>query len=813
MKETRAVFWRTSGYVCLMGIVCLGLVGLFGACSSDSSSPPPSPSPNVETTRDAKGVWFITGNEAAGLYHVMEAMGYAVATDRLWQAELYRRTARGKLSEIFGATQLGTDVFMRTTGYSQQELQDGFSALDSDIQSVVNGYVAGFNRRIAEVNADISLLPFEFKMIGLTQVDNWEYQDVLAWIAVLQRDFDPEASKTFQIENMELYGALRAAFPASFQGMFDDMRWINDPDALTYIPPVAGTSAALVEAENVLISEETAADVPDFGEAAKKIAKMAKNIEENLEKINAKVKMGSYAWSISGSRTASGNPIIYSGPQMGFRVPSIVLEGSIQGAGLDISGMSVPGIPGIIIGRTPHHAWSMQVANAHTVDYYLESPDDVVLNRVETIKVAGGDDVELPVYRTSHGPVVSPMPYDPGKVSSTNPVVAWKYSQWGYEFGSIKAFLDLARATSMDEFGAGIELFAVSQHFCYADIDGNIAYWMSGRDPVRPAGEWRLPQGFDGTTLEWNAALLIPRTTDRNNSQGYYCGWNNKSRPGYDNAYNSSSKYFGPFNRANVVNDYFSTHNNLTYAEIRDFALNIATTDSWEGGGNPWKIVADDFKKAVEVDPTPDQQAALALLASWDGHFVDGGSSQWVSGMNRADAWVLMDAWIKEAIRLTFEDELGDDLFDGQPTNILFNVFLHGLAGPSSSVVNNYNWFQNLSDPSAPQTADAIIVASLNTTLLTLGSTPWGTDARGYITYTHSMLAKIWETPFACRSTYAHCVEYASSGPVRIESMFPLGESGTILMDEESSPVFNENFFTMAPVFDAFAPRDFPLFD
>jgi len=264
-----------------------------------------------------------------------------------------------------------------------------------------------------------------------------------------------------------------------------------------------------------------------------------------LKKINAKVKMGSYAWTIAGEKTASGNPIIYSGPQMGFLVPSIVLEGSIQGAGLDISGMSVPGIPGIIIGRTPHHAWSMLVANAHTVDYYLESPDDLVLNRVETIKVKGGDDVELPVYRTSHGPVVNPMPYDPEEVSPTNPVVAWKYSQWGYEFGSIKAFLDLARATSMDEFGAGIELFAVSQHFCYADIDGNIAYWMSGRDPVRPAGEWRLPQGFTGTTLEWNAAVLIPRTTDRNNSQGYYCGWNNKSRPGYDNAYNDSAKYFG----------------------------------------------------------------------------------------------------------------------------------------------------------------------------------------------------------------------------------------------------------------------------
>jgi len=75
------------------------------------------------------------------------------------------------------------------------------------------------------------------------------------------------------------------------------------------------------------------------------------------------------------------------------------------------------------------------------------------------------------------------------------------------------------------------------------------------------------------------------------------------------------------------------------------------------------------------------------------------------------------------------------------------------------------------------------------------------------------MLGPVWETPFACRSTYAHCLEYGSYGPVRIESMFPLGESGTILMDEESNPVFNDNFFIMTPVFDAFASREFLFFD
>lgn len=80
------------------------------------------------------------------------------------------------------------------------------------------------------------------------------------------------------------------------------------------------------------------------------------------------------------------------------------------------------------------------------------------------------------------------MPYDPATYvySLQNPIVAWKYAQWGYELKTIKAYLDIA-FQSADEFGKAIEDVGVSQHFCCADKDGNIAYWMSGRDPVRPA--------------------------------------------------------------------------------------------------------------------------------------------------------------------------------------------------------------------------------------------------------------------------------------------------------------------------------------
>ena len=201
--------------------------------------------------------------------------------------------------------------------------------------------------------------------------------------------------------------------------------------------------------------------------------------------------------------------------------------------------------------------------------------------------------------------------------------------------------------------------------------------------------------------------------------------------------------------------------------------------------------------------PVAGRDAALALLAAWDGHFVDG---DWATGTTRADAWILMDAWIKEVIELTFEEL---DVFPAAKSNlVLFNVLLHALK--PGGIDNYYNWFQNAA-PAEPQTADEIIVAALDNTLATLGDRPWGTGLRGIIPYNHAMLGNVWDMPFSSRSTYAHVVEYGSTGPVNIKSMFPLGESGTIL-GVPPSPVFDANFFTMTPVYDNFVYRDFPLF-
>ena len=769
----------------------------------------------VTTTRDDKGVWFITGDDNADIFTTFEAMGYAIATDRLWQSEKYRRMARGTLSEIFGESQLQSDIQVRTTGYSDEEYQEMFKNLDLETKSLINGYVAGFNRRIAEVTVDRSQLPFEFHALGATLgIDfvpaPWTPIDVLAWGTAMLRYFDGEAAAQGQIDNLGLYQTLQAQYPEDYDAMFQDMRWQDDPDATTYIAKESAPSISSAMENGLLDQLDTSCDFQDI---ADEMEETQNNIVANLKKINAYVKMGSYAWVVSGDKTQSGNPILYSGPQMDhafdFSVPSIVTEGSIKASGLNISGMTIPGMPVIIIGRTPHHAWSMQVGHAHTLDYYIENPSALSLHRTETIKVAGGEDVTLPVYRTAHGPVIN-----------SDPVISWKYAQWGKEPNTITTYLHMARATSMDQFGACMDQVALSMHYCYADIDGNIAYWMSGFDPVRPQGiDRRFPQPGDGTA-EWGEPVVYkPRSHERNAARGFYSGWNSRSSHDYPNSANTASYFFGPFHRGHILEDYLSSHDNLTFEEVRDLALYIATTDSirneyldfdfdtYGDGGNPWKFVSADFTTAVNADPTDTRTAALSMLENWDGHFVEGGNENWAFGTDRSDAWILMNQWISEVLKLTFFDELGKT----EPRLTLFNMLLHGLPQFNAAIQNNYNWFQNKADATAPQTVNEIIVAGLDNALAALGAQPWGVGKRGEMTYTHEILGGLHSMPTASRSTYGHCVEMGSQGPVRIESMLPLGESGTILMGADGTPVFDPNFFSMSEVYDGFQHRDFPL--
>lgn len=770
--------------------------------------------PEVTVTRDDRGVWFIEGGDLYGLY---EAFGYEVATDRLWQSEFFRRLCTGRLTEILGPSQINTDIAIRLLGYSDEELEQGFSEISEVGQVVALAYIDGFNRRITEVQDNPELLPYEFTELDVA-LEPWTIHDVMALQVTLLRNFDSEALATHQLDNALLLAELLDEHPSDGMDMFDDIRWLDDPEAPTMIPP-----------EDFVVPFAASGPPPqpdprqyrikNLHELRDRVDDVFAGTDRRLAELGKTVRLGSYAWVVSGDLTDTGNPVLYSGPQMGFNAPGLIVEGSLKGAGIEVSGMALAGLPGIIIGRSPRHAWSGQVAHAHTVDIYLDDPDEVYLHRVEYIPLnSSGATLELPIYRTQHGPVVAPLILDPDSLDG--PVAVWKYAHWQKELTTIDVNLDYVMARNIEDFGDAMDRFCVSLHVCYADRRGNVGYWMAGLDPVRTGGaDPRLPQLGDGS-MEWTDPVTYkPRKTIQNPDRGWIAGWNNKAGGGPAGGASPGHNY-GRFHRAHAMQDRLSDgveEGLLSFEFVRDLALEVSATDCCNlgsSGGNRWFYVHEAFIEAVESDLNPDRLEALTLMEQWDGYFPDGGPEQWTTSLLDADAWLLQDRWIQRVVELTFEDELDTESlsWNNQDRNLLFNVLLRALPGSNTSLQNRIDWFQNRSLTPKPTDAAGIIVLALDDTLAALGPRPWK-HPRATIDYVSEVLGEVWSSPWLDRSTYAQVVEVGPDGPSRIESMIPLGQSGTILSGPAGEPLFDEDYFGFTDVFDGFLHRLFPTFD
>ncbi len=211
----------------------------------------------VTLTRDAQGIWFIEGGS---LYDVYEAMGYAVATDRLFQMDVYRRLGRGRLSELLGSAAVGTDWFLRTIGYSDEEYAEMFASLSDDAQTVVYGLHQRRqppHRRVLrrQLTADAGRVLVAFHPIrasnhlGIPVLPApWHVNDVMATVMLHLREFDPEGQQDVlghgQLDNAVLAQTLAAVYGLEGLAMFQDLRWFNDPSAQTMVPIPEGTKSA-----------------------------------------------------------------------------------------------------------------------------------------------------------------------------------------------------------------------------------------------------------------------------------------------------------------------------------------------------------------------------------------------------------------------------------------------------------------------------------------------------------------------------------------------------------------------------------------
>ena len=224
----------------------------------------------------------------------------------------------------------------------------------------------------------------------------------------------------------------------------------------------------------------------------------------------AEFQPGSNAWALAGSRTASGRPLLASDPHLEYSIPSIWYMVQLQAPGLNVIGVSFPGLPGVILGHNDRIAWGATNVQFDVQDLYIEKLDGQsgrywFRGRVEqahleheTIPVRGGSPVAFAQWVTRHGPVIA---------VEGNQYLALRWVA-AEQFGLAGPLLDLDRARNWQEFRAALARHpGPMQSFIYADVDGNIGYQVAGRAPIRKTYEGDLPVDGSSGAFEWEGFI------------------------------------------------------------------------------------------------------------------------------------------------------------------------------------------------------------------------------------------------------------------------------------------------------------------
>ena len=380
------------------------------------------------------------------------ALGFAHATDRLFQMEMRRRAAVGRLAEVLGPPLVETDRDARRYGYAGRA-RDDLLALDDREREALQAYADGVNAFLAS-----HALPLELRLLGIVP-EPWTPLDSLAFGRLMQR------------------GLTMA--PARERAVWDDARRRG-----------VGRAVALLDA-----TEPGRTHVDH--EVAEILAALPAAVASSRVSVDT-APAGSNAWALAGSRTASGKPLLAGDPHLNAERPGVWYAAHLTSAdGLDVAGLTLAGTPGVVIGHNGRVAWSLTMNQADDADLVLERLDPTgvaylrgatwvpLARRTETIAIDGADAEPLEVEATERGPIVERIAGDLALVE------AWISA--GLPQG-VRPFLDAARAKDGEALlraWSGYRGPAVN--LCWADASGRIGLKAAGAVPRRARGDGRFP--------------------------------------------------------------------------------------------------------------------------------------------------------------------------------------------------------------------------------------------------------------------------------------------------------------------------------
>lgn len=462
----------------------------------------------VSIVRDNLGIPHI---QAQNIHDLYMAQGFAMAQDRLWQMDLMRRLGEGRLAEVFGPVALDVDRKNRELGLGRTAAAEA-ARMQPQEAALLTAFAAGVNSFITDRGRR---LPLEFWLLRY-RPEAWTPRDSLALAAymyqVLGSDYDDKLLRETITARIGP-GLAQQLFPRR-------SAWDVVPGALgPRLGPQFGSGLPVFAAPPPR-RNSAAAWAPGSPQAAASLGgARGEAVLGPAPRLDHRG--GSNDWVLAGMHSFTGKPILANDPHLQFQIPGLWWTAQLSAPGVDVAGVAIAGVPGIVIGHNQHIAWGVTNTRADVQDLYRETFDgkgNVLTPRGwqplrhwhESIGVRGAAPVPLDVTVTPHGPVIA---RDAGGPLA----LAWSM----YAPGALQAthiFLAIDQAQNFAQFESALSGFAgPTQNFVYADDQGHIAYQCAGWVPLRQGYDGSVPVPGNTASLDWHGWIpfgQLPRVQD-----------------------------------------------------------------------------------------------------------------------------------------------------------------------------------------------------------------------------------------------------------------------------------------------------------
>ena len=613
----------------------------------DGKAKVPGLQSEVTVERDNWGVPHI---RAGSLEDAVEAQGYVVAQDRLWQMDILRRASRGQLSEILGKATLKIDKDFRNLNFGRAAERD-LQLMSPESRRLLEAYARGVNQFIAQHQ---ETLPMEFALLKY-KPEPWQPTDSLVLTGYMYRTLTDTREREMQraIVTAKVGSELAKDLYSDESSM--DHFMVGDPS----VKDKASTDSDSdendddddqMDPEDVLKASLAHPDLQGAMSQPDLTAYFASQVKQwlNASQHDIRGTLGSNNWVVSGAHTATGKPLLANDTHLELTIPPIWYELHMTAPGWNVKGITFPGAPLIIIGHNDRIAWGFTNNGADVLDLYIETmnpanPDEYRVNGKwqkadvfdEVIHVKGEPDEHMRLVVTRHGPVLWQEETDKSYA------VKWTALEPG---GLANSYYWLGHAKNWRQFRELMkQVWGPAQNAVYADVDGNIGYIVAARIPVRKKGHGEVPVPGDTDDYEWTGYIPFDQLPQSYNPESGFIVTANARMAGPNYKPYLTDRWEEPYRTARIYDLLHDKH------DLRPEDMLKVQTDTYS---YPHLFIAEQLVAAAKIAAPKDARAQKLIQQARDWNGIADSNSSVVS---------FLDVALYESLDLILEPHLGTD--------------------------------------------------------------------------------------------------------------------------------------------------------